>query len=133
MASDFENTSLSTVDGELQLLEKHWKNSKAVVPDSVRATLKRINFPCFPFIKAALWILVTVPVTSCACERSFSSMKLLKTYNRSTMTNDGLNALAMLKVNLDLHPTSEDVLRKFIALDPQVRFWYLISVLGLSY
>ena len=49
-------------------------------------------------------------------------MKLLKTYNRSTMTNDGLNALAMLNVNLDLHPTSEDVLRKFVALDPQVRF-----------
>ena len=113
---DFENTSLSTVDGELQLWEQHWKNSKAVLPDSVSATLKRINFPCFPIIKTALRILGTVPVTSCACERSFSSMKLLKTYNHSTMSNDRLNTLAMLNVPLDLHPTSEDVLRKFIAL-----------------
>ena len=41
----FENTSLSTVDGEIQLWELHWKNSKAFLPDSVSATLKRINFP----------------------------------------------------------------------------------------
>ena len=45
-------------------------------------------------------------------------MKLLKTYNRSTMTNDRLNALAMLNVLLDLHPTSKDVLHKFIELEP---------------
>ena len=115
---DFENTSLCTGSGELQLWEQHWNNSKTVLPDSVSATLKRINFPCFPIIKTALQILGTVPVTSCACERSFSSMKLLKIYNCSTMMNDRLNALAMLNVHLDLHPTSEDVLRKFIALGP---------------
>ena len=28
------------------------------------------------------------------------------------MTNDRLNTLAMLNVHLDLHPASEDVLRK---------------------
>ena len=60
----------------------------------------------------------TVPAASCAWERSFSSITLLKTYNRSTMTNDRLNALAMLDVYLDLHSTAEDVLRKFIALGP---------------
>ena len=41
---DFEDTSLSTVDGELQLWKKHWKNSKAALPDSASASLKRINF-----------------------------------------------------------------------------------------
>ena len=45
-------------------------------------------------------------------------MKLLKTYDRSTMTNDRLNSFATLNVHLDLHPTSEDVLRKFMALGP---------------
>ena len=88
------------------------------MPDSVSAALKRINLPCFPIIKTVLQILATGPVTSCACERSFSSMKLLNTYNHSAMTNDRLNALAMLHVPLDLHPTSEDVLCKFIALGP---------------
>ena len=114
---DFENTSLSTVNGEFQLWEQHWKNSKTVLPDSVSATLKKINFLCFPIIKTAPQILGTVPVTSCACERPFSSMKLMKTYNGSIMTNDRLNVLAMLNVHLDIHTTSENVLRKFIALD----------------
>ena len=63
-------------------------------------------------------MLGTVAVTSCACERLFSSLKLLKTYNCFTMTNDGLNALAKLNVHLDLHPTSEDVLHKVMALGP---------------
>ena len=34
------------------------------------------------------------------------------------MTNDRLIALAMLNFHLDLHPTLEDVLCKFIAIDP---------------
>ena len=114
----FEYTSLSTVNGEFQLWEQHWKNSKAVLPDSVSAALKRINFPYFPIIKTALRILGTVPATFCAYERSFSSMKLLKTCNCSIMTNNQLNAIVVLKVHLDLHPTSEDVLRTFIALGP---------------
>ena len=46
-------------------------------------------------------------------------MNLVKPYNRSATTNDRLDALAMLNVHLDLHPTSEDVLRKFIAFGPR--------------
>ena len=34
------------------------------------------------------------------------------------MTNDQLNALDMLNVHLDPHPTLEDVQRKFIVLGP---------------
>ena len=97
--SDFEDLSFKSLDAELSLWEHHWENCSANLPDNVSATLKQISFPCFPFIKRALRILGTIPVSSCACERSFSSMKLLKTYNRSTMTNNRLNALAMLYVH----------------------------------
>ena len=86
--------------------------------DNVSAILKQISLPCFLFVKKALRILGTIPVSSCACERSFSSMKWLKTYNRSTMTNNRLNALAMLYVHLGIHPSSEEVLKRFIAHDP---------------
>ena len=116
--SDFEDLSFKSLDAELSLWEHHWENCSANLPDNVSATLKQISFPCFPFIKRALRILGTIPVSSCACERSFSSMKLLKTYNRSTMTNNRLNALAMLYVHLDIHPSSEEVLKRFIAHGP---------------
>ena len=103
--SDFEDFSFKSLDAELRLWEHHWENGSANLPDNVSATLKQISFPCFPFIKRALRILGTISVSSCACERLFSSMKLLKTYNRSTMTSlewlvslklvcgDGVNAL----------------------------------------
>ena len=61
------------------------------LPDYVSATLKLISFSCFPFIKRALRKLGAIPVSSCLCEKSFPSIKLPKTYNRSTMTNNRLN------------------------------------------
>ena len=86
--SDFEDLSFKALDAELSLWDHHWKNYSANLPDSARNTLKQISFPCFPFIKRALRILGTIPVSPCACDRSFSSIKLLKTYNHSTVTNN---------------------------------------------
>ena len=41
----------------------------------------------------------TLPVTSAECERSVSRLRYLKTYLRSTTTEDRLNGLAMLYVH----------------------------------
>ena len=116
--SHFEELSFKSLDAELSLWEHNWDNCSANLPDSVSATLKQISFRCFPFIKRALRILGTIPASSCACERSFLSMKLLKTYNRSTMTSNRLNALATFYVHLDIHPSSEEVLKRFIVHGP---------------
>ena len=88
--NDFEDLCLLSLDGELSLWEHHWKNPVKGLPDNVSSTLKQTTFPSFPIIKRALRILSTMPITSCTCERSFSSMKLLKTYLRTTMTNNRL-------------------------------------------
>ena len=77
--SDFEDLSFKSLDAELSLWKHHWDNCLANLPNSVSATLKQISFLCFPVIKRALRILGAIPVSSCACERSFSFMKLLKT------------------------------------------------------
>ena len=39
---------------------------------------------------------LAIPVTSCTAERSFSSLRRLKTYLRSTMSQDRLNHIAIL-------------------------------------
>lgn len=46
----------------------------------------------------SLRILVTIPVTVASAERSFSKLKLIKTYLRSAMTQDRLTALAILSI-----------------------------------
>ena len=109
---------MKTLESELDLWEEHWSQSKTCLPDSVSTTLKSINFPCFPIIKTALRILGTLPVTSCSCERSFSALRKLKMYNRSTMSNERLSALALLYIHVEIDPDPQSILEKFIALGP---------------
>ena len=49
-----------------------------------------------------LEINATTPLTSSESERCFSTLKRIKSYSRNTMTNDRLNALAMLSIHKEL-------------------------------
>ncbi|KAJ4445092.1 hypothetical protein ANN_06891 [Periplaneta americana] len=46
--------------------------------------------------------LLTIPMTTSKAERSFSTLKRIKTFQRNTMTQERLSALAMLSVERDL-------------------------------
>ena len=59
---------------------------------------KSINFKSFSNIKVCQRILGTLPVTTCTCERSFCSMRRLKTYTRNTMISERLNGIALMHV-----------------------------------
>ena len=57
------------------------------------------NLQCtFPNIMKLLQILITTSLTTSEAERCFSTLKRLKTFLRSTMTNRRLTALAMLSI-----------------------------------
>ena len=47
-------------------------------------------------------VLLTLPVTSCEVERSFSTFRRLKTYLRSTMTSSRCSNLARMNVHREL-------------------------------
>ncbi|KAM6925872.1 zinc finger MYM-type protein 1-like [Lycodopsis pacificus] len=49
-----------------------------------------------------LRILITTTMTTAEPERCFSTVKRIKTFLRNTMTQDGLNALAMLSMEKEL-------------------------------
>ncbi|XP_042423377.1 zinc finger MYM-type protein 1-like [Zingiber officinale] len=53
---------------------------------------------CYPNAYIAYRILLTIPVTVATAERSFSKLKLIKNYLRSTMSQERLNGLAMLSI-----------------------------------
>ncbi|XP_050897513.1 uncharacterized protein LOC127104369 [Lathyrus oleraceus] len=50
-------------------------------------------------------ILLTIPVTVASAERSFSKLKLLKTYLRSTMSQERLNGLTLIAIQNDILET----------------------------
>jgi hypothetical protein len=50
---------------------------------------------CYLNVSIAYRIMLTMPVTVASAERSFSKLKLLKNYLRSTMSQERLNGLAI--------------------------------------
>ena len=60
----------------------------------------------YPNLCIALRILLTMPVTVASCERSFSTLKLIKTYLRSSMCQERLSGLATISIN---HETANNI------------------------
>ena len=79
------------------------------LPDSLMLAPEILKFvmdaDCYPNISVAYQILLTVPVTVASAERSFSKLKLLKNYLRSTMSQERLNGLAMCTIEKDILDT----------------------------
>lgn len=73
--------------------------------------------PFYPNAIIAYRILLTIPVTVASAERSFSKLKLLKSYMRSTMTQERLNGLAMISIESDVFEDTkyEGIIEDFIS------------------
>lgn len=56
----------------------------------------------FPNVYLLLHTALSIPISSATCERSFSCMRRIKTYIRSTMIQDRFTDLAILNIERDL-------------------------------
>ena len=72
----------------------------------------------FPQISRLLQLLLVMPATSATSERSFSSLRhiktYLKTYLRTTMRQDRLNHLMMLYIHKDRKVSITDAMKEFV-------------------
>ncbi|XP_050301517.1 uncharacterized protein LOC126739760 [Anthonomus grandis grandis] len=96
---EFKNVyGVTNMHNEIEL----WKNICEEKPESVKMSVVDIlkeTDDFFPEIKKALQILVALPCTTCTVERSFSSLRRIKTWLRSTMSETRLNGLAVMSVH----------------------------------
>ena len=105
---------ISFISHELDNWESAWIDvPDDQLPKNISDTLKMTNKISFPNIYACLKILAVLPVTSCTCERSASSVRLLKTYLRSRMTLERLNGLATTYTHRDKKVDIEKVIDNF--------------------
>ena len=62
-----------------------------------------------------VYIMLTMPVTSTTAEQSFSVLRRLKTYVRTTMNNDRLSSLALMHIHRDFSVDLVKVMEKFVS------------------
>jgi hypothetical protein len=89
---------------------RHWQQNEAhgTLPNTLQETILQYDSDRYCNIFMLLKIALTMPVTTCENERSHSQVKLVKTYMRSSMTDDRLGALMMMKVHRRLAESLSD-------------------------
>jgi hypothetical protein len=122
---DLKDISGSDLYDELRFLRNHIKEScytpsnilEYICSNSLAASLANI------FI--ALRIFLTLPTSVASAERSFSKLKLIKTYIRSTMRQDRLDALTTLSIAHEIAKdlNEEELIDKFATIKARkIRF-----------
>ena len=73
-------------------------------------------------LSTQMTITATLPVTTATGERSFSSLKFIKNYLRSTMGEDRLNGMAHLFINRDIKLDYQSVIEEFDRYNRRLAF-----------
>ncbi|XP_037103998.1 uncharacterized protein LOC119120877 [Syngnathus acus] len=71
----------------------------------------------FPYILSLYELALTIGCSSASCERSFSAMKRVKSYLRSSMTEERLHALSVINIENQLPIDANAIVFKFAAND----------------
>lgn len=78
--------NLEGIENELDLWYQDWKNKE---PVDLIIAFDKCNF--YPKIQEAIGIMLALPCTTATIERSFSTLRRVKTWLRTTMGEDRLN------------------------------------------
>lgn len=96
---DSSDVDVNDLYSELKVLQ-------STLPDKLMSASEILEFvkyvDCYQNASIANRIFLTVLVTVASAERSFSKLKLIKTYMRSSMSQERLNGLAILSIEKEL-------------------------------
>ena len=81
---------------------------------------------CYSQAVVLLELILTIPISSASCERSFSCLKRVKTFLRNTMGDDRLRNLALLSIEKQLCKTldRDRVIDRFAAKDRRIELHF---------
>ena len=110
--------SPATLSQEIELWRRKWTDHQTP-PATLQETLKACNGQLYPNIKTVLQITATFPVTSCECERSISTLGIVKTKLRATMGQDRLTGLCLLSRHRDIYVEPRDIVKIYARKNPR--------------
>ncbi|XP_060585819.1 uncharacterized protein LOC132741624 [Ruditapes philippinarum] len=110
-APDIDHT-FESFNNEVARWKVRW-NIAENRPVRLQETLQKTNKDLYPCIYNILAVLLTMPPTSASCERSFSAMKRIKNYLRSTMRTERMSSLAILHIHKDMDVDISKIINTF--------------------
>ena len=115
---------LSSLEVQFESWCQKWANTEIdEMPKIISSKcLEASNATFMPGIDALLRIFATTPASVAEAERSFSALKLLKTYLRSTMTEERVSALALAYIHSDMKIDSDVIISKFAVKNRRLKF-----------
>lgn len=110
--------------GDLDRELRQWKSlcdQAHNPPENLLETLSLADSDLFPNIRQLIVIGCTSPIGTCEAERSFSTLRRIKTYLRSTMSASRLSALAAMSIHRTecMNIPTDEICRRFIAMHPR--------------
>lgn len=109
---DLLSSSDLVLKAEINLWKTKWNKIETNIPHTAVTSLPYCE-EYFPNIKILLQLFATLPVSTATAERSFSTLRRLKNYMRSTMTESRLNGLALLNIHKDKDIDIDKVVDQF--------------------
>ena len=85
------------INYKLKFASLNWKDLNNVIKHFVDNDLKSVFEEIFKLFK----IYLTIPISSAEAERAFSVLKLLKTWLRTSMEDERLSDLGIIKMSSD--------------------------------
>jgi len=113
--------SYEKVVSEVDLWHRYL-NTNNIKPQNALDALLICNQDFYPNIYNLLHILAVLPVTSCESERSFSSLKRIKTYLRNSTSETRLNGLAVLNIHREVPVTEDEVIEVLASINRRLDF-----------
>lgn len=116
--SHYLGVPASTVVTEYQLWISKWKrelreNSDLKVPSCVVTSIEVCDYDLYPNVNTLLKILATLPISAATSERSFSTLRRVKTWLRANMLEERLTGLALLNIHPEITPDVSKILTRF--------------------
>ena len=96
-----------------------FQNRKSQRGSTLATAIKECEKDHFPNIFVLLKISCTLPVTSCKCERSLSTMRKHPTSLRTTMKTERLTSLTIINVHKETGVDYQKVVQQFLRLHPR--------------
>jgi hypothetical protein len=116
MYQPFLDGSKSSIVNEYRLWMVKWKRAfenNSPIPESVVQVVETCDQDFYPNISIFLKILATLPVSVATAERSFSTLRRVKSWLRASMAQERLSGLALLNIHKTIDLNVDEIIDIF--------------------